>query len=764
LRAEAAKVRSEQQTAVADLERLQPLAEARRNRRWWTIAWWRARGESDLVHRIEELDKRQRELKAAAEQLAGELEEQAAERGRVEAQWQEETADVRRYEAGRRRAEREGRRAALSRELDALEEQGRRTSGGLSAGVAPPHELSIAAVQERREAERSTLAQEERQAQRAAQWAEAVQKTLAVLPQQLAEWINVVGATTTALPGDSRFGDHVSPRATFDLLVLKEAHLVTESEFLAAARRACRWVLIGEPTDEDPPPSSARGGRGYAARPARPNTLRPGFFQRLWRSLHSDPTCLPYAWFHRDGRLVCRLRSLDATADEHKWVASEHLADRPEIELRIAAPPRTAPRLLEVMFPGATAIHEAKAFIFRELGELPVQARGGCFHWHEDPRQLTLDVSDGADSQSPAVDLAEGVRERIGEAAPAGEGGVAWHTCALEFDREAGWTRERAEQWIEEHLPTQSLGRTVLLNAPHRSRPALARFLSGMLFDGRFLPRTGDDGPAVAFVPVPSLDAESMRHSPLAREGEGGGNRRGGMATAVPRLRSTRGGAGLEIDLADPRRHDPLPSDLRAALPRLGLVNLFEARAVVRKLETLAADPAFRAAAEEWANREIGCALASCRTSRTPCVGRRPALAVMALYPAQTELIRLLAARSAPLAAAPVSLEFGTPDAFRQRECFTALVSLTRSHSHRAVPFGGDPALLSTALTRAAFRLILFGDPGTLARRCQWNGAVEHLDETSAERERGRIAQLVAYLHGDGLHPSTFGLEESGRV
>ncbi len=79
-------------------------------------------------------------------------------------------------------------------------------------------------------------------------------------------------------------------------------------------------------------------------------------------------------------------------------------------------------------------------------------------------------------------------------------------------------------------------------------------------------------------------------------------------------------------------------------------------------------------------------------------------------------------------------------------------------------PVRRRPVAAGTALTRAASRLILFGDPGTLARRCQWNGAVEHLDEASGERERGRIAQLVAYLHGDGPHPTTFGLEESGRV
>ncbi len=210
--------------------------------------------------------------------------------------------------------------------------------------------------------------------------------------------------------------------------------------------------------------------------------------------------------------------------------------------------------------------------------------------------------------------------------------------------------------------------------------------------------------------------------------------------------------------MADPRPLDPLPAELRATLPRRGLVNLFEARAVVRKLENLLADPEFRAAAEEWAGR------AADSSARKETSQRRIAVAVMALYPAQTELIRLLAAQSPALTASPLAVEVGTPDSFRQRECFTALIGLTRSHSHRAVPFGDDPALLPMALTRAVSNVVLFGDPGTMARRCQWNGAVDHLDETAGERERTLISRLMAYLHGHGPHPSTFRVDESGRL
>ncbi len=341
------------------------------------------------------------------------------------------------------------------------------------------------------------------------------------------------------------------------------------------------------------------------------------------------------------------------------------------------------------------------------------------------------------------MDLDEGVRERLAAATPADNGGACWQTCALEFDRAAGWTRGRAIQWLEDHLQVCDLGRTARLHTPHRCRPALARFLTSLMCNYAHAANGADDAPAVEFVPVPALENEA--HSRPDAEGLA---RRGGTATASPRLRSTRGGAGLEIDLADPRRLDPLPAELRAALPGRGLVNLFEAQAVVRKLETLTADPAFRAAAAEWSGGAT----------------RRPALAVLALYSAQAELIHLLMARSPALAAAPVTVEVATPDAFRHRECFTALVSLTRSHSHRAVPFGDDSTHLPTALTRAASRLILFGDPGTLARRCQWNGALDHLDETAGEHERGLIARITAYLHGRGAHPSTFRLDESGAV
>jgi superfamily I DNA and/or RNA helicase len=170
---------------------------------------------------------------------------------------------------------------------------------------------------------------------------------------------------------------------------------------------------------------------------------------------------------------------------------------------------------------------------------------------------------------------------------------------------------------------------------------------------------------------------------------------------------------------------------VRARLPRKGLVNYPEARAVVRRLEALAA-----AGTDE--------------------------VAVIALSRAQAELIRLLVQDTPGLAGGRLRVEIDTPAAFRQREFPAVLVSLTRSHSRRAVAFGEEPAHLPLALTRARGRLVVFGDPGTLARRAQWEGVLDHLDEAAAAREGQVIGGLLRYLQGSGRHGRAFRVSEGG--
>src|SRR5262249_4915915 len=161
-------------------------------------------------------------------------------------------------------------------------------------------------------------------------------------------------------------------------------------------------------------------------------------------------------------------------------------------------------------------------------------------------------------------------------------------------------------------------------------------------------------------VPVPTVPRGELRR-PSEPEPRWSG---GGTAT-LTRARTVRGGAGLEVDLSDPRRPDALPAQLPPLLPSHGGVNYLEAPAVGLALESLVADPAFQSARATWEREHHG----------------SPVIGVLSLFPAQVELLRVLIGRSAVLAGVP--LEVGLPTAFAQRECLVALVSLTRSHSNR---------------------------------------------------------------------------------
>jgi hypothetical protein len=345
---------------------------------------------------------------------------------------------------------------------------------------------------------------------------------------------------------------------------------------------------------------------------------------------------------------------------------------------------------------------QAKEFIFRELDELAVQAPNSAPHWKEDTAGLAVQFGSSDSLPTQTVQLGKGIREILHRAA-AGIGA----TCRLEFDRALGWDRSRAEEWINRHVGVNDLGRTARLNVPHRLDPGLAAFLADLLSIEYSSARLGaeQNGSAahVEFVRVEKAPAANGRNGKRS-------------APAGPRE-----GAGFELDLSQARNHDRLPAELRQGLPRHGFVNLTEAQAVVRTLETLV-DSA------------------------------RPSIAVVALYAAQAELIRRLARASKRLD----GIDIATPATYRHRESQVVLVSLTRSHTHRAVAFGEGPQALATALTRARSRLILFGDPGTLLRRTQWNGAVDHLDAATADRERDLFARLYQYVDGKGRHQRVF--------
>lgn len=725
LRAEQEKVRAGLDAAIAEETQLRSVAKAGRSLRFWSRAWWAGCTARKIREQLAENEATRQHLNAEASRLTRESDVLTTNREAALARYLAQRQWIIDREVERKRGPLENERAALLGERQRLSVEWEALRAELPPEVAPTA-CEPAVVRDSAAAWKCELDAAEARAAVSAQWALAAHDALADLSPQLLAWADVVAAPTSALLRDAAF-DKVKP---FDLLIYEEADRVTESEFLTAARRARRWVLVGEPSLVGESPSTAKS--------VRPAVLRAGFFHRLWDKLHADARRLPFAWFHRDGRLVCRLRGVEPT--EERWVETERVADRPEVELRIVTPPRGTPRLAEVVFPVGISVADAKAFVVAEIDEIAIQVDGRQLTWTEEQERVCLWFDRATARETSAIALSHGLAEWFD--VPAADCRTAEAPCAtraLIFERSAGWTRDRAEAWVADRFGLRDLGRTALLATPRRMRPALARFLAGLL--AGHAPRAGesngahapDSDPAAEFIAVPPLPTglEATCRADAAARGRGGS-----AAAVVPRPRAAHGGAGLETELSDVRRPDALPAELRAFLPAKGLVNFLEAQAVVRFLEALAADRDFTAAARRWSECEA--------KEQT----RDPAVAVIALYPAQAELIRRLIQRSGALAATPATIEIGTPESFRQRECLVALVGLTRSHAQRAVSFGDGPQSLALALTRARERLVLFGDFGTLVRRVQCHDPVDHLDAALAARERAVAAQLVGYIQG----------------
>lgn len=730
----------EQASLSAEVEQLRPLAEARRAGRWWTGAWWRSVFRGNLLAQVSEKEDHLRDVQKRLEELRQEavrLMEATEEAERCFGAGRDQLAAE---AVARRLAELDDQEAVLGQEENLIQKKRQAACRELGPEIPAPAAPTREAVRTAREAWQQQLRRAEEFRNFSRQWAACLDETADDWPRRVHQFASVVAATTTGLAGDPQFGDSASPPVLFDLLVLEGAHQVTESEFLNVARRARRWVLLGEPVVERrrTPPAALRGESGTPdseAGPAGRATVPHSFFHRLWQSLHFDPRRLPHSWSHEKGRVCCRLRPL--APDQRRWLESEPVADSPDIELRIYAPPRTPPVLAEILFPAKTSIAQAKEYIFRELGQLPLQTVSDSLRWVEKPEQLALCLSDAPANGAVVVALEDGVRELVAVSSTEVNG---WHTCRVEFDRKAGWHRQRAEEWVRQHAGLRDPGRTVRLDVAYRMHPELALVLSDWLFAGAFAPPPAVPalaalaGPApVQFVPVPSpaADARSrpQRGSAAGRASQG----RTSVATAP--ARAAKGGAGLELDAGEPRHRDRLPSELRGQITSRGYVNYLEAQAVVRALEKLVTEPALRSAA-----------------AHAGCGPSRPAIGVLALYPAQAELIRILMRQTPALVNSEVCVRVEVPATFREGECLVVLVSLTRSHTHRAVSFGEGPEQLARALTRARARLIVFGDPGTLIRRTQWEAALDHLDESASTREQEVVAGLVSYLQGQGPH------------
>lgn len=409
-------------------------------------------------------------------------------------------------------------------------------------------------------------------------------------------------------------------------------------------------------------------------------------FGRLWRAARGQPALPGYSWVSESDRLRCRLREAPPGA-----IQTEPVADSPEVQLGIWTPPASDPVLAEVVFPPEFGMARAKAFIERELGELALEPFSGPASWAEDRERIVLSwASAGGASERDRFCLAEGVSEVLAQARPTNGHAEATPalTARIEFARAAGWCRAKAEAWVRRRLRFAPGDRTALLSEPDATEASLASFILHLLGSADVPATAGAHTLEFVAVPEPAWRAAGRPAAPAGT-----------------------GGAGLEIDLGDFRQRSKLPPDLRQSLPQRGLVNLAEARAIVTALETAGSGET----------------------------------AVIALDQTQAELIRALSVNSGLLRR---DVQVLTPPETCGRSFATVFVSLTRSHLHRAVSFGESPAALARALTRARTRLVVFGDPGTLARRARWEGPLEHLDPESAAAERLLVVRLLACVQG----------------
>ncbi|OAI41610.1 hypothetical protein AYO40_02845 [Planctomycetaceae bacterium SCGC AG-212-D15] len=701
------QLRQQQAEVAPRIRALTPLVENKRRRRWWTADWWRLTFRPARIEEFAALETEAGKIETELASVEHERQQLNQDRASAEQEFQAVRERIVAAEVTRRRYLLAGEESALRQEQTRLQEQ---WDAACREQELRPLDRRADALGEARELRRGQCQQAEQRRDAARQWLAFVEQESGTLATRLLDVANPVVATISAFAHDEQFGNRPAGAAPFDLLIVLEAQRATRADLQALTRRARRCVLVGEPELAETRPSN--------------EPPQAGLFASLWKALAPHSTRPPVTWTTEKDRLCCRLRAV--AAEQRQWLQNERLVDRPEIELRILAQPRAQPMLAEIVFPPTTTVAKAKEFIFRELEEVALCTPEALPRWSECDGKVVLSWGQLA-AKPEGADLGGGVREILGPALSGNGDGhpkSAWQTHRLEF---AGWPRAKAEAWLQRHLGLRDFGRAAQLDVPHRMGPALAGVLADLLFPGGYrigpVERNGS-GPVVEFVCV----GKPSR----AGEPNGRGSRRNGSRPPQP-TPLAREGAGLEIELAERRHLDRLPAELRVGLPDKGIVNYSEAQAVVRMLPSLA-----------------GAAPSS--------------VAVLALYRAQAELIQRLAAQCPALAKESAKITVTTPELFRQSESDVVLVSLTRSHLHRAVTFGAAPQSLAHALTRARTRLVLFGDSGTLIRRSQWEGPLDHLDEAAAARERAIIARLVRYLEGQGSCQHVFGLQVGSSV
>src|SRR5262249_33077349 len=239
--------RDEQDSLKEQIEAIRPLAEAKQKGRWWSPTWWKATFRGDVLGKLAALETQEDTVKQALATLKQEMQALAHQGREAESKYQADRGRLLETEVALRQAVLTEQETALRQEQEVISAKWNGFRQELGEVCPCPDTVSVVAVTTATEGWRKLKSQAEEGRVFARQWADYLEVSAKTLPTRLPRCFNVVAAVTTALAADEHFGDAVPNAPPFDLLVLEEAEQITESEFLRLARRARRWVLVGEP-------------------------------------------------------------------------------------------------------------------------------------------------------------------------------------------------------------------------------------------------------------------------------------------------------------------------------------------------------------------------------------------------------------------------------------------------------------------------------------------------------------------------------------
>lgn len=712
---------NELQQAKDEAQELQPLLQARESGRWWTGSFWKAKMQKDLSHQHEETITRLDEFQKAVDDQTETWQKITEQHKAKEEELREQEDSLIAEEEKQRQRELNREQTVLDQEAALIRRQWEEVLAQIQHEESRPTELTQESVDQARQRWQKHLDGEAERLRDYKCWARCLKDAVKAFPTRLARTANVVAITPSALPKHPQYGNKARPHVNFDLLLVEEAECLTEDEFLAAARRARRQVLVGTVEESFSRCDST------------------SVFSRLWKRLHPDPRQLSTRWVVEEDRLCCRLVPLEEDqTSEMEW---ESVADREDVEVGILI--QEEPVIAEVRFPRGMSIREAKEYIFQELEVISAQCFDHSLDWHETDDAVRVWFHHVQGDTTP-VSLEQGVLELVQERV-IDDSLVQYDTVAFHFEKEHGWTREKAEDWIESSFELRDTQRTAYLQGLQQAPEEIRQYVMHLVEDD--VPQKED---------LPELSPWQGWTSSL------------GFAD-VPAWAS---GSRLELDLSRSEDFDRLPKELQSVLPRRGIVNVPEAQAVVQALEQLLSDENFRAEAGAWQENlplERLKLAPKQRNSPVRLIGS-PTIAITSISITQTQLIQHLLRQSRQLAGEKDSLfvapskpecshrtdffailetplgtltvEVDVPRGLCRRESFLLMMSLTRSRADGNLTYGGGSPQLLMSISRAQGRALLFVDPETLQRRAEHSGKVETLDACESAIERRWVTLL----------------------